>query len=249
MIISHKYRFIFIKTKKTAGTSIESFLAQFCGENDLIAPHEYLAGQNYTGLFNPLIDLRYYLKSGKKDLMDLMYNLKNEQDGNGRLYTLKRLLQLKEGICYHQHLPALIVESRVGKDVWDNYFKFCFERNPWDKVLSHYYHKCVELKEDIGFNEFMDDPVYWQWPMNHLLYSDFSGNVMVDYIGYYENLKNDLWKVLDMLGIPMSELPEYRSDTINNGNYQEFFNNGYEEYADKISEVYKEEIELHGYSF
>lgn len=36
MIISHKHKFIFVKTKKTAGTSIETLLASICGEEDII---------------------------------------------------------------------------------------------------------------------------------------------------------------------------------------------------------------------
>ncbi|MEL6382956.1 MAG: chondroitin 4-O-sulfotransferase, partial [Cyanobacteria bacterium J06626_18] len=31
MIISHEYKFIFLKTRKTAGTSIEIALSKFCG--------------------------------------------------------------------------------------------------------------------------------------------------------------------------------------------------------------------------
>ena len=38
MIISHKYKFIFLKTKKTAGTSIEISLSRFCGDDDIIIP-------------------------------------------------------------------------------------------------------------------------------------------------------------------------------------------------------------------
>ena len=38
MIISHKHRFIFIKTRKTAGTSIEIFLSQFCDKDDILTP-------------------------------------------------------------------------------------------------------------------------------------------------------------------------------------------------------------------
>ena len=36
MIISHRHKFIFVKTKKTAGTSIETLLASVCGEEDVI---------------------------------------------------------------------------------------------------------------------------------------------------------------------------------------------------------------------
>ena len=36
MIVSHSHRFIFIKTRKVAGTSVELFLSQFCGEEDIV---------------------------------------------------------------------------------------------------------------------------------------------------------------------------------------------------------------------
>jgi hypothetical protein len=38
MIVSHKYKFIFLKTKKTAGTSIEISLSRYCDEDDIITP-------------------------------------------------------------------------------------------------------------------------------------------------------------------------------------------------------------------
>lgn len=38
MIISHTQKFIFIKSLKTAGTSIEAALSQHCGGNDVVVP-------------------------------------------------------------------------------------------------------------------------------------------------------------------------------------------------------------------
>lgn len=38
MIVSHKHKFIFIKTAKSAGTSIEIALSKFCGSEDIITP-------------------------------------------------------------------------------------------------------------------------------------------------------------------------------------------------------------------
>ena len=38
MIINHRYKFIFLSTRKTAGTSIEIALSQFCDASDIITP-------------------------------------------------------------------------------------------------------------------------------------------------------------------------------------------------------------------
>src|ERR1044072_9375465 len=38
MIVSHEHKFIFLKTKKTAGTSIELALSALCDERDVITP-------------------------------------------------------------------------------------------------------------------------------------------------------------------------------------------------------------------
>jgi len=38
MIISHEHKFIFLKTRKTAGTSIELALSHLCGPDDIVTP-------------------------------------------------------------------------------------------------------------------------------------------------------------------------------------------------------------------
>ena len=44
---------------------------------------------------------------------------------------------------YWNHMSATSVLERVGSKIWDSYFKFCFERNPWDKMVSYYFHKRI----------------------------------------------------------------------------------------------------------
>ena len=53
MIISFKYKFIFIKTYKTAGSSIESYLYQFLSANDVYAHTADNNGINCWGEFDP----------------------------------------------------------------------------------------------------------------------------------------------------------------------------------------------------
>jgi hypothetical protein len=46
---SHEHKFIFLTTKKTAGTSIELALTQLCGTDYIIAPHRDRRGKRISG--------------------------------------------------------------------------------------------------------------------------------------------------------------------------------------------------------
>ena len=52
MIISHKHKFVFVKTHKTAGTRIEAFLAEIAGDDAVVTPVdppvEGHVARNYT---------------------------------------------------------------------------------------------------------------------------------------------------------------------------------------------------------
>lgn len=118
MIISHRHRFIFIKTRKTAGTSLEIYLSQFCNGDDVVTPikpHvEPHRARNHHGLWNPLPEC---------------------QQG-GCVSALIDLMRMRR---YYNHIPAVSARARIPRAIWSSYFKFCVERNPWDKTLSHYH--------------------------------------------------------------------------------------------------------------
>ncbi len=121
MILSHKHKFIFIKTAKTAGTSIEVFLSRHCDPKDIVTPIappvEGHQPRNYEGFINPIPEIL---------------------ERPGKFFSALRHTIISRDKFYN-HMPASEVRSRVPADVWSSYFKFCVERNPWDKVLSHYH--------------------------------------------------------------------------------------------------------------
>lgn len=201
MIISHRHKFIFIKTAKTASTSIEVFLSSRCGPNDIVTPivppverHE---PRNDQGFFN--------------------------------------------------HIPAMLIRERVSPEVWNSYFKFCVERNPWDKVLSHYHMHVARSTGALSLDQYL---ATGKFPINFPRYTDASGeNIIVDRVLRYENLDVDLADVfaelkLDFDGtLGVRAKSDYRTDRTP---YQLVFN---EAQRKIVEQAFAKEIELHGYKF
>ncbi len=202
MIISHKYKFIFIKTLKTAGTSLEVFLSQCCGPQDIctpISPHvpPHVA-RNHEGYFN--------------------------------------------------HISANAIASQVGDEIWKNYFKFCVERNPWDKTLSYYHMMNYRSGGTLPFDRFMKED---DFPLNYPLYTapHDPNQVLVDRVLRYERLTEDLDGVFKELGIPFSgslganAKSEYRTDR---RPYQQVYS---QNEAKTVESRFAQEIALHGYQY
>ncbi len=184
MIISHRHRFIFVKTRKTAGTSIERFLRGFLGPEDVIMG----AGErNGGGRWNPTNELVHH------------------PDPSNVKLTLK---QWRHAQRYYQHMPAWRLRDRVGHDVWDRYFTFCFERDPWDKLASFYWWRTRDESPRPDFETWVRaTPNLSAWPLYTI-----GDRVAVDFVGRYEDLDDDLAQVLAHLGLDAPiELPNDKS--------------------------------------
>jgi hypothetical protein len=144
-------------------------------------------------------------------------------------------------------MPAFEVRTRVPNDVWNSYFKFCVERNPWDKVLSHYHMHAARRGGSLSLDEYLSRG---RFPINYFRYTDRSGGkIIVDRILRYENLTAELSEVFSKLNIPfngtlgVSAKSDYRSDR---RPYQQVFNDSQQRIVEK---AFAKEIELHGYRF
>src|SRR5438876_5323295 len=229
MILSHKHKFIFVKTAKTAGTSIEVFLSKHCGTTDIVAPirppvegHE---PRNCRGFINPLPEIL---------------------ERPGKLFSaLQHSITSREK--FYNHMPAALVQKRVPAFIWKTYFKFCVERNPWDKVLSHYHMHNARAGGSLSLDEYL---VRSRFPINYFRYTDRSGKkLIVDRVVRYENLLAELSEVFAHLEIPfegtlgIAAKFDYRTDR---RPYREVFS---DEQGLLIGKAFVNEIKLHGYRF
>ena len=64
MIISHKYKFIFLHVPKTAGSSVKTFLSQYIGDEDILVGwnHSLRKGIPYNKKFLKTINNEFGLK-------------------------------------------------------------------------------------------------------------------------------------------------------------------------------------------
>jgi hypothetical protein len=229
MILSHKYKFIFIKTAKTAGTSIEVFLSRHCGPTDIVTPItppiEGHQPRNYEGFINPVPEI---LERPSKLFSALRHTITSREK-------------------FYRHMPASLVQKRVPAQVWNSYFKFCVERNPWDKVLSHYHMHAAREGGSLSLDEYLRRG---RFPINYFRYIDRSGTkIIVDRILRYESLLAELDELFSQLNIPfdgtlgVAAKSEYRTDR---RPYQQVFT---DEQRKIVEKAFAKEIELHGYRF
>ena len=241
MIISHKYKFIFIKTNKTAGTSIEIALSRFCAGDDVITklhPVDELLRKSlgYTSAQNQKIPFYNYSLHDWQCMFSKI--IKNDKRKTRR---------------YYAHSSSGEIRRLVGEEVWDSYFKFCFERNPWDRAISYYYFIAARRQErgkkTVPLPEFIStgclEPLKKKGIGNYTI----DDEIAVDRICLYENLEAELEYVCNyILGLPgLLDLPrakgQYRKDK---RHYRDILS---KQDRAHIAKQFSREIEMFGYEF
>lgn len=109
MIVSHKHKFIFVKTHKTATQTFLKFIKPHLGPDDVMAgdpPNDHNA--------------------------DTRVNIEKPFPETGK--TAKEYQDI-----YGNHLPWFIIKEITGDEIWSNYKKFTIERDPYDRILSLFF--------------------------------------------------------------------------------------------------------------
>jgi hypothetical protein len=218
LLVSHRKKFIYLKTKKTAGTSVESFFEPYCmpeGQwQQLHYRDEYISESGIIG----------YRGQARPDR------------------------------TYYNHLSAAALRSLVGDAVWSDYFKFTVIRNPFDKMVSAFYHLEKSRNPEIYANHPESDVVLFrQWLKSSKGIIDravycIDDEVVVDDFIRYEHLHADIKRICDKLNVDcdLNRLPNFKSQYRDRSiPLHEFYD------AESVSVIagrYKKELALFNYT-
>src|SRR5215203_3898358 len=150
-------------------------------------------------------------------------------------------------------------------DDWDEYFKFAFVRNPWDRLVS-WYSMVTTMPKDGNelwqyvhdnsstFEEFIynctdeveiKDGVRYSFAYNQLDYvTDDNGNLLVDFIGRLETFDKDIREVFRRIGFELEAVPHKNRSC--HRHYSAFYTPDTELI---VRERFKRDIEYFGYEF
>ena len=177
MLISHKYKAIFIKTTKTGGSSFEFAFRKFMDGKDIVVPMGHNEELRKAGLVekaNVAVPLSYY-----------------------NIVDWYKLFSRAETKKYREHMTAQEVKGTINSKIWDNYFKFCIERNPLEKVKSRYY--WTGIKTGLSLNDYAVQNSHID--SDSFRYSS-RGKVIVDKVYKYEEMNLWLPELQKKLGLP-----------------------------------------------
>jgi Sulfotransferase family len=112
------------------------------------------------------------------------------------------------------HIYAKDLKKQLPAEIFNNYFKFGFVRNPWDWQVSLYSFMLKEGPSHPQYNiisKFKSFDEYIDWRVNNDInfqyefFYDDDDNLLMDFIGKFEHINEDFSQVLKKTGI--SDMP------------------------------------------
>jgi len=181
MIVSHDWRFIFLKTRKTAGSSVELALSRICGPLDIITPLMPAEEQSLRSGRGP----QHYIRKG----------------GPPRRIRSDGLPRVDLDTDFYNHMRAERIREYVGPRIWRSYFKAGFVRNPWDRMVSSFHWRWIKEqdKSPAAFKRYLVAYEKDQQPLWSTLSID--GTLALDFVGRFESLELEFRRMLDQIGI------------------------------------------------
>ena len=164
---------------------------------------------------------------------------------------------------YYKTSKYINKKMGMNEQKWNSYYKFCFIRNPYDKIISAWNHVNrfnIPFDNYLNLTNTCNDVEYMHMFMPQVRnIINEKGKININYIGKFENLENDFQIILKNIGIKkiihdvkkklnkrehMNFYEYYNQDILNKVNFllKEDFDNLKYEYINNIEEFRKKFI-------
>jgi len=155
----------------------------------------------------------------------------------------------------HKHLTLKQYADFLGENKLEQYFVFTCIRNPWDRIVSLYFHRKLRKGDDAsreaGFNrqefaEFIDENTGESYNdfKSYLDFVSIDGEVRADAVIRYENLQEGFNRVCAHLNLPTMELP-HKNRSRHKG-YVHYYD---PQLSEMVRQKYIKDIAYFGYRF
>ena len=225
MIISHTHEFIFIKSHKTGGTSVEAALSQHCSGNDVVTP-----------------------------LIDYKFNRDENGQWIHKSMNPGSYQQHDDALTIRNSLPEEIwnqyTKISIARNPWDRAVSFFFweqRRNPALHPRKRFYHYLgVPFDELDKLRQLFKEYIRGDWSTNDRFYF-MDDQLCVDYIIRYEHLNDDFARLCEQLDLAPTPLPHLKSGIRKKSrHYSEFYD---EETREIVARRHRNDIKTFGYQF
>lgn len=261
MILSHRHQYIFLHCRKVAGSSMTCFLNKHLGDEDLQVGvwHDAIVngGAYNAKLRKELKSARGLMALGASSAQALMKAAcKRQRPGSSQIINNanKRMYQRTMGI-QPAHATAQQVRD-FAPEQWDTYFKFCFVRNPYDRMYSDFNWRMknrkpitfIEFLERVGDPDRPDPEGYVPEPRTNWPIYTIDDQLAVDYVGRFEQLADDFKHVCERIGLSFEEndLPFAKQRPRDAAGYRSHYGDAEKQLVGRICE---KELDLFKYTF
>jgi hypothetical protein len=152
-----------------------------------------------------------------------------------------------------QHYPYGKILTESDRDL-SSYFSFAFVRNPWSKIVSEFFwRRCWDKRiKDLSLKQFarrvcefdLRNPRVCYHFLEQFTFIYNEDRLMVDFVGKFENLQQDLDLACELAGITKRQLPH--TNKSNHEHYSQYYD---DETRSIVAEKYAKDIEYFNYKF
>lgn len=244
MLVSHRKKFIFLKTEKTAGSSLEVYLERFCmpeGEYEFESPRDEYVNEE-TGIIGARGGSysKYYghmsAKKVKKELGSRVWNKYLKITSIRNPY--------EKVVSYFHHIDEILGERRLKNMNWKRVVKYII----WKLTIPLNEGHIERFKRWVCREKLLDRISFGVYPSfvidrNRYLINE---KLCVDYVINTSTIKTDLKELCNILKIDYDpeRLPERKSDRRPNIPTKKYYN---EEIKEIVKEFYEYEFERWGF--